>query len=227
MRRKYQLILIISISILIAYFIYFFNRDNKINIVALGDGVASGETSYNVDGISYNDYLKEYFESKKLLKKYNNSYAYKNYKLNDIINDLKDNKLNKEDKLNINQLIHKANIITISFGEEELSKMSMTNDLTKEAIKDFICEYDDFIYMLKDITDGKIIIIGLYENKYLNKSNVIILNSEISNIALRYNVIFLDISDLALNKNYYLDNKSFYFNYEAHEIIKDMIINSI
>ncbi len=227
MRRKYQLILIISISILIAYFIYFFNRDNKINIVALGDGVASGETSYNVDGISYNDYLKEYFESKKLLKKYNNSYAYKNYKLNDIINDLKNNKLNKEDKLNINQLIHKAHIITVSFGEEELSKMSMTNDLTKEAINDFICEYDDFIYMLKDITDGKIIIIGLYENKYLNKSNVIILNSEISNIALRYNVIFLDISDLALNKNYYLDGKSFYFNYEAHEIIKDMIINSI
>ena len=42
--------------------------DNKLNIVALGDGVASGETSYNIDGISYNDYIKDYFSNKKLLK---------------------------------------------------------------------------------------------------------------------------------------------------------------
>lgn len=227
MRRKYQLFLIISISIVIAYFIYFFNRESKINILALGDGVASGETSYNIDGISYNDYLKEYFESKKILKNYNNSYAYENYKLENIINDLKENKLNKIDKLNIKQLIHKAQIITLSFGEEELSKMAMTKDLTKEALNYFIKEYDDLIYMLKDITEGKIVIIGLYENKFLSKSNVIIVNSEISNIAKKYDVIFLNISDLALNKSYYLDNQSIYFNYKAHEIISDMIINSI
>lgn len=227
MRRKYQLILIISISIVIAYFIYFTNRESKINIIALGDGIASGETSYNIDGISYNDYVKDYFEKKKLLKNYNSTYAYENYKLKDAMADLAKNKKNKQDKLNINQMIHKANIITVAFGEEELTKLAMTNDLTKETINDFIWEYDKFISNLKDITEGKIIVISLYENKYLSKSNVIIVNSEISNLALKYDIIFLDISDLAINEKYYLNNQSFYFNYKAHEIIADMIINSI
>ena len=227
MRRKYQLILIISISIIIAYFIYFFNRESKINIVALGDGIASGETSYQIDGISYSDYLREYFESKKILKNYNSSYAYKNYKLENIINDLEKNKKNKEDKLNIKQLIHKADILTISFGEEELVKMAITNDLTKEVINNFINQYDNFIYSLKDICEGKIIIISFYENKYLSKSNVIILNSYLANIALKYDAIFINISDLAKNEEYYLDKNSLYFNYRAHEVIKDMIINSI
>ena len=61
----------------------------------------------------------------------------------------------------------------------------------------------------------------------INKSNVIILNSEISNIAIKYNVVFLNINDLLINNDYYLDKKTFYFNYKAHEIISDMIINSL
>ena len=227
MRRKYQLFLIIIVSVIIAYVIYFSNHEEKINLLVLGDGISSGETSYSIDGISYNDYLKEYFESKKLLKNYNNSYSYKNYKISDIINDIKDNKITEQDKLNINQLIHKADIITVSFGEEELVKKAVTKDLNKETINEFIKDYDTLIYKLKDITEGKIFIISLYVNKYLNKSNVIILNSEISNIAIKYNVVFLNINDLLINNDYYLDKKTFYFNYKAHEIISDMIINSL
>ena len=227
LRRKYQLLLIILTSVIIAYFIFISNRESKINIVALGDGIASGETSYNIDGISYNDYLKEYFESKRLLKNYNNSYAYENYKIENIINDLNNNEKKAQDDLNVKQLIHKADIVTVAFGEEELVKMALTNDLNEDAIKKFLSNYDKLIYMLKDITEGKIIIIGFYENVFLNASNVIILNSEIANIAIKYDAIFINISDLVLNRDYYVDKKSYYFNYKAHEIISDMIINSL
>lgn len=227
LRRKYQLLLIILTSVIIAYFIFISNRESKINIVALGDGIASGETSYNIDGISYNDYLKEYFESKRLLKNYNNSYAYENYKIENIINDLNNNEKNPQDDLNIKQLVHQADIVTVAFGEEELVKMALTNDLNEDAIKKFLSDYEKLIYMLKDITEGKIIIIGFYENVFLNASNVIILNSEIANIAIKYDAIFINISDLVLNRDYYVDKKSYYFNYKAHEIISDMIINSL
>lgn len=227
MKRRYQLILIVLISVVIAYFIYFFNRDRKIRIMALGDGIASGETSYAIDGISYNDYLKEYFASKKILKDYNDDYAYENYKLVNIMDDLKNNQRNKNNKLNIKQLIHQADIITVSFGEEELVKMAITKDLNKESIDKFIKMYDEFIYALKDITEGKIIIIGFYENNYLDKTNVIILNSEVANIANKYDVVFINISDLMLNKDYFLNKESFYFNYQGHEVISDMIVNSI
>ena len=227
LRRKYQLLLIILTSVIIAYFIFISNRESKINIVVLGDGIASGETSYNIDGISYNDYLKEYFESKRLLKNYNNSYAYENYKIENIINDLNNNEKKAQDDLNVKQLIHKADIVTVAFGEEELVKMALTNDLNEDAIKNFLSNYDKLIYMLKDITEGKIIIVGFYENMFLNASNVIILNSEIANIAIKYDAIFINISDLVLNRDYYVDKKSYYFNYKAHEIISDMIINSL
>ena len=48
-KRKYKLLIIILIS-------------------ASFDGISSDETSFNIDGISYNDYLKDYYKNKKLLK---------------------------------------------------------------------------------------------------------------------------------------------------------------
>ena len=227
MRRKYKLILIILVSVIVTYFIYFSSRDAKLNLVVLGDGIASGETPYNIDGISYNDYLKEYFENKRLLNLYNDSYTYKNYQIDDLLEDLKSNITSKNDNLNMQQLIHKANLITINIGEEELTKLAITNDLNKDYLKDYIKEYDHLLYMLKDITDAKIVIIGYYENMYLDKSNVIILNSEISNLAIKYDATFINISDLMLNKDYYLNDKTFYFNYKGHKEIAEMIIHSL
>jgi len=227
LRRKYKLILIIVISTILAYFIYVFNKEDKINLVSLGDGVASGETSYNIDGISFNDYLKEYFENKKLLKNYDDTYSYKNYKISELINDLKNNDLKEAEDLYINQILHKADIITVAIGEEELVKLAKTNDLDTKYIKEFIKEYDCLMSMLKRITEAKIILVSFYENQYLDKSDIIILNSELSNIAFKYKSIFINISDLMLNKEYYLDNNSYYFNYKGHKAIAQMIIHSI
>ena len=227
MKRKYKIILIVLISAILTYLIYFFNKDEKINIVALGDGIASGETSYNIDGISFNDYIKEYYDSKKLLKNYDNKYAFKNYKINDLINDLKNNNLHEDEDLFIKQILHNASLITISIGEEELVKLAITKDLDTDYLKKFISEYDDLMYLLKDITEAKIVLVGFYENKYLDKGKVIILNSELSNIAIKYQAIFLNISDLMLNKVFYVNDNSFYFNYKGHKEIAEMIIHSI
>jgi len=226
-KRKYKLIIIILISAMFTYLIYFFNKEDRLRIVALGDGVASGETPYEIDGISYNDYIKEYFENKKILKYFNNKYAYKNYKINELINDLKSNDLKETEDLYIKQMLHKADLITIGIGEEELVKLSMTNDLDIKYLQKIIAEYDDLMYILKDITEAKIVLIGFYENKYLDKSDVIILNSELSNLAIKYNAIFINISDLMLNKQYYFDSESYYFNYKGHKAIAEMIIHSL
>jgi len=226
-RRKYKLIIIILISALLAYGIYFVSKEDKLKIVALGDGISSGQTSFNIDGISFNDYLKDYYESKKLLKYFNTNYSYKNYKISDLINDMKINALVKNEKIYINQMLHKSDVITLAIGEEELVKLSITNDLDNEVLKKLIVEYDNLLFMLKKITDAKIILIGFYENKYLDKSDVIILNSEISNIAIKYKVTFINISDLMLNKEYFSDNDSYYFNYKGHKAIAEMIVHSI
>lgn len=225
MKRKYKLIIIILISGILTYLIYFFNTDKKIKLVALGDGIASGETSYSIDGISFNDYLKEYFEDSTKLKKYSNDYALKNYKINDLITDIKNNNV-KNNKLNINQLLNKADIITIAIGEEELVKLSITNDLKEENIINFIQNFDELLNLIKKESDANIFVIGYYENKYLSKSDIIILNSELSNLTLKYKVNFINIMDI-MTSTEYLDKNEYYFNYKGHKVIADMILNSI
>lgn len=227
MHRKYKLLLIISISILLAYFIYIFNIEDKVYLVALGDGVSSGETSYNIDGISYNDYIKEYFDSKNILKKYNKDFSKKNYKIKELLDDLDNNVFNDNKSLYIKQVIHKGNIITLCIGEEELTKLSITNDLSENRIKEFINNYDTLLEKLKKITDGKVYVVGLYENNYLDNTTIIIINSELANLVKKYEYIFINITDLLLNKGYYLTSNSYYFNYKAHKLISDMIINSM
>jgi len=227
LRRKYKLILIIFISVVLAYFIYFFNIEDKIYLVSLGDGVASGETAYNIDGISYNDYLKEYFYSKKLLKNYNSSFAKKNYQLDNLISDLENNIIDNENNLYIKQILHKGSIITLSIGEDEFTKLSMTKDLSEEYIKEYLNNYDKLLKIIKEVSEAKVIIIGLYENNYLDKSRVIILNSEIANIASKYDAIFINVADLMLNKDYYLNKNSYYFSYKGHETIAEIIIHSL
>lgn len=225
MKRKYKLLIIILISSILTYLIYFFNKDEKIKLVALGDGIASGETSYNIDGISYNDYLKEYFEDSNQLKNYSSDYSIKNYKLDELIQDIKSNKT-KNEKLNINQLLNKADIITISIGEEELVKLSITKDLNKEKILSFIKKFDELLKIIKKESDATIFVIGFYENKHLSKSDAIILNSELANIALKYKVNFINIMDIMLD-NEYLDVNEYYFNYKGHKVIANMILNSL
>lgn len=227
MRRKYKLILIITISILLAYFIYIFNTEDKIYLVSLGDGISSGETAYNIDGISYNDYIKEYFDSKKELKNYNNTFSKKNYKIKELINDIDNNILDKDKDLYIKQSIHKGNIITLCIGEDELTKLSITKDLREEYIKEFLNNYDILLDKLKKITDGKIVVIGLYENNYLDKGTTIIINAEIANLAQKHDLIFINIADLLLNQDYFLNKNSYYFNYKGHEIIAEIIIHSL
>ena len=227
MRRKYKIIIIILISIILTYFIYFFNFEHKINLVVIGDGIASGETPFNIDGISYNDYLKDYLESNHLLKNYNDSYAKKNYKLKELVEDIEENKLNRKNKLFVQQILHKANLITINIGEEELVKLAMTKDLNTETIKDFIDNYERLIYLLKDVSEARIVLISLYENRYLDKSNTIIINSELANIANKYDITIININDLMLNETYYLNKQSFYFNYRGHQEIAKIIVHSL
>jgi hypothetical protein len=224
--RRYKIIIIILLCSLFTYLIFNINKSKKINIVALGDGIASGETAYNIDSISYNDYLKEYYQKYKILKTYNDSYAYKNNKIKELIDNINDNSI-KDNTLNIKQLIHNANIITIALGEDELTKLCLTKDFTIDTIKEYIKNYNLLIELIKRISESKIILIGLYENKCLDKGSIIILNSELANISVKYNIIFLNINDMIINKQYYIKETSYYFNYLGHKEVFNLIVNSL
>lgn len=222
MKREYKLIIIIIISGLLAFLIFKFHKEDQIRMVAIGDGIAYGETFHNIKGISYNEYLKDNINN----VDYNDLYVGKNYSLDNFINDFINNDIKEKESLYLKQILHKANIITVCFGEEELTKKSITNDLNIEYIKKFLNNYSLIIKNIKMVSDANIFIVGLYENKYLSNTNVILLNSGLSNIANNYDVTFINISDLLKEEDYFSNSNSIYFNYKAHKKIADMILNS-
>lgn len=227
MQRKYELLLIILFSTLIAFFIYNFNKREKIYLSAFGDGVSSGETAYNIAGISYNDYIKDYFEDIGVLEDYNKSFSKKNYKLSDMLKDLNNNSYNNKEKMRIKQAIDKSHVITISFGEDELTKQAITKDLNDKVIRDFLNNYDILLTEIRKINHNKIFVIGIYENEFLEQSRTIIINAELSNLARKHNCEFVNIESLLTNEDFFLNKKSYYFSYRAHEIISKTIINSL
>lgn len=227
MRKLYKLLLIIFIGIIFTFIIYRITLKNEINIVALGDGIASGETAYDIDGLSYNDYLKDYYEKTGTLNIFNSNFSQKNYKLMELINNIKENKVDNITHLHLKQIIHEAHILTVSIGMDEIAKFSLTDKITQEYINNYISEFDDLIYMLRDLNEHNIVIVGLYKANKLKEQDVILFNSNLKNIADKYNATFIDISDLAKESKYYLRNNSFYLNYEAHQEISKMILASI
>lgn len=223
MRRLYKVILILVFGFIFTIIIYYESKSNLINYLALGDGISSGENAYLIDGFSFNDYYRE--SNIKRIKYFNDDFTKKNYRIEDLINDIKSNKLINNNY--IEQLIHNSNIIVISIGMDELTKYSITDNIDKEYINRFIDNYDDLLFIIRKINDKNIIILGLYSNIYLKESNIIIINSKLKDIANKYNSLYIDINDILKDNNYFLKKDSYYFNYLAHKKISELIDYSL
>ena len=67
---KKKIIIIALLGSILSIIIYFYTRKEEINIVSLGDGISIGMTPYNIEGYSYNDYLKNTYDNIHKLNKY-------------------------------------------------------------------------------------------------------------------------------------------------------------
>lgn len=223
MRRLYKVILILFIGFILTIIIYYYTIPKNLNYLALGDGIASGENAYLIDGNSYNDYFNE--EQYKKIKNYNDDFSKKNYKLKELIDDIKNNTQIKGNY--IEQIIHNSNIITIAIGMDELAKFSVTDKLDQDYIKDFLDSYDNLLYLIRKLNDKEVIILGLYKANNLKESDIILINSQLKDIAKKYNSKYIDISELLKDKSYFLKDNSYYFDYNAHYKIYQMIKYSL
>ncbi len=211
MRRLYKIILILFISTILTIFIYYNTLNKEINLLSLGDGVASGMTPSNLNGTSYNDILS------KNVKNYNLDFAKPNYRVIDLLNDIKNNtKINNN---YIEQLIHSSNIITISIGMDELSNI---DNLNTTYINTFLNNYDNLLYILRKLNNKEIILLSLYKYKYIKDSYIILINSKLKEYSQKYNIKFIDIN-LILSTTHFPKENSYYFNYNAHLLISNKI----
>lgn len=221
MKRRYKLLLIIIIGIIITVFINSLRVTSKVNLTSLGDGVSLGMTPYNVSGNSFNDYLKERLENQNNISYYNNDFSYKNQSVYELNEHLKNNDILKNTPLK--QIIAKSNIITISIGQDYFSQKSLVEQINNEMITEYLNEFETLLKNIREFYEKDIIVIGLYPGFNFEKKDAIEVNSKLKAICGKYDTYFIDILALALNKDYYLNDNSYYFNYIAHKEISKMI----
>ena len=124
---KKIILLTISIGTILTFVIYknFYHED--MNIVALGDNVALGQTAYYVKGYSYNDYVKDFYEDNSILKEYITEFISETETTETFLLKLQNNYTLESTNTSITQAISKAKILTIALGMDELNSKQELN----------------------------------------------------------------------------------------------------
>ena len=217
---KKKIIIIALLGSILSIIIYFYTRKEEINIVSLGDGTSIGMTPYNIEGYSYNDYLKNTYDNIHKLNKY---YEFGSFgkTARELIYEIKENKSKsfKDDKIEIQRAINEADILTISIGMDELSE----DKITKQMILEYEDEIKELFSMINMLNNKEVFIIGLYTIKKEELASIERLNAILREEAINNNFIFIDITNIVNKKEYYLDSKSYYINYQGHLAIYNEI----
>ncbi len=234
-----KIILIIFI-IFLTFLIYKFNDKNLIDYVSIGDSFDLGINSYGNNTYSYHDYIKTYLNDNNLLNTSNFYFSKLNYKTEELLTDLKNNKtiLANDKNYNIRKELREADLITISIGLDELmSNIEYNNNLlNKETLYEktdiMIKNMNEIIYNITKLSKGKIILIGYYNpynnyNKDLNDFFAYISDQYLT-IAKKYKIEYLDIYNLIKqDKNYLPNKKDYHLTSKAYLKVASKIIEII
>lgn len=224
---KKKLILICAFGLIAIIFIYYSTINNKVKLLTLGDGIASGMTAYNVTGYSYGDYLKDYFKKQNHLQSYINNFAEANKTISNLLDEINKNyslEINKE-AITIQQAIKKANVIIIAIGQDELTSRSLSEKINNKDLNNYYKDITQLLKYIRKINHERVILIGLFDAYNLN--NVSLINDELSNIAKDLDCDFLDISNTVKNEEYFFNDTSYYFNYKGHKRVSEELIKLI
>ena len=221
MKRRYKLLIIILLGIILTIFINSMHVTSKSSLTAFGDGLSIGMTPYNVVGTSFNDYLKD----KLKIDIYNIEFSYSNQTIHELNEHLSKNTLGKVSKTPIKQIIAKSNIITLAIGIDEFASKSLTEEISLDLIDEYLFEVNNFLSSIREFYDKDILVIGLYSANNFSKKDAIEVNSKLKTLCGKHNAFFLDILGLSLHEEYYLEESSYYMNYKAHkEISKELYL---
>jgi len=214
-----KLLVLILIPFL-TFIIYKANDDNLIDYMSLGDSIDLGINSYQNKSFGYNDYLKTYLENNKLLHKSNFFYSKEDYKIGDLVNDIKNNKkvLYDDRTYNIKKELRESDLITIAIGMDELTSLLTENKdqkfkSLKPSLDNLISEMDELLEQVSSLSKGKIILIGYYnpygESRELTRIFAYLFDAY-QELAKKYSLTYLDIYNMIKQEESYLPNKNDY-----------------
>lgn len=240
MNRKVKLLILFT-SVIIVLFIYKATYHKGYNYVVLGDGISSGVNSYGVEDYSYSDYLKDELSNNKRLKFYTKDFAVKGYSINDLYEDIINNKVIGLDgkKTSIRKALRESNLLTISIGSNDFLKLfnysiddkvidRIKSDKTYyfKKIDEIVNDLDKLVKEIKKYAKGKIILIGYYNPEF--EDNVFDEIVKYSNYMVEVmtddnNIDFIDIYQEIRDKNYFSNPSDMHLNKEGYKKISILL----
>lgn len=220
---KHKLFMILALGTILTSFIYFHVNNSDLNLLTLGDGLSTGMTAYHVEGYDYNDYLAEYLNEEKGVNQVYKSFNETDETVMNLINKIHDNMQNVEQKIKIKQAIKKANIITIALGMDELNNYALKNNLGSTKINGFLQKYEELLKLIRSFNDKKVFVIGLYSTNRINQNKIEKINKELQNLTKKYQMDFIDITNIRNQNDFFTTKNSYYLNYKGQKYIFQQI----
>ncbi len=226
MKKAILIILIFSSC----YFVYNITKDNSLFYLNIGDALAMGIDNNNIITEGYSIKLKNYLEETKQLKGYNSSFTNKDYRITDITNSIKYHKvitINKDEQT-INELLKKADIITISLGMNELYYKLLTNTNNMYTyIDEILQDMEELLIEIKKYNNKKVIVLGYYNITNNNSDIFTYINYKLNKIVTNKNFIFINLNDILNKDDYNTNNNIFYPKKASYEKIFQIIVDKI
>lgn len=223
-------IIFILILFLSCYIIYNLTVDSKFNYVTLGDSLSNGVNIYGIKQYGYSDYVKDYLYKEDKLKSYCDVFTDQNYRITDLIKMIEYNEIIKLNgkKVSINQLLKKANIITLSIGMNELYyKLNINDENIYNYMNELLVDINKLLLLIDKFDCEKVFVLGYYnvgvEQEYINYINV-----KLNDVVDNYGYEYIDLANIFDNNPIYFDkNGSFVPNNDGYLKISKIIIEKL
>ncbi len=224
-------IIFILILFLSCYLIYYFTSTDKLYYLSIGDSLSKGINEYNMISYGYSDIVKDYLQNNNKLRGYNNSFTNKDYRITDLLRIIKYNEdIEIDDKsVSLNQLLKKADIITLSVGMNELYyKLSINNENIYFYVDEMLEDIKELLIHIDKFNHKKVFVLGYYNIKDKNQDIFNYANYKLRTIVLKEGFEFVDLDNIfSNNKEYFKNSLSFNPNFEGYKQISKIVIEKI
>lgn len=213
--KKRQKLFIMTIAIIVCIFaMYQLFHNEKISYVALGDSLAEGRNPYGEIGYGYTDFIADNLKENNKLKSYTKKYTKSGYKVQDVMDELKNDSELKRD-------LREADLVTISIGANDFLARINKNNLNidkianyKNIVADIIPNIDICIKEIRKYAKKDLLIVGYYNpipflfNTSQKDLDLLFsyIDDEYNKIAKKYDAIYVSNYQLFQNNKDYLPN---------------------
>ena len=221
---KFKKLIFYILIILSVFLIYKLTYVEKENYVVLGDSLAVGQNPYGNEDYGYSDYLADYLLENNRLNSYISEFANRDYKINNILEDINNNKnvVSNGQKINIRSSLRESTLVTLSIGFNDfielidkpiVEKNSINKLKIKNNIDIVLNELDVLISSIKKYAKNDIYVIGYYNpypyfETYRKDIEEVIEYADkgLEYICFENKVKFIKISDVFENKLEFFSN---------------------